>query len=134
MHQRGEYAMSISLRRKNLLAGLAAALLLSSSLTAVSVIASRAAMADEAEDNASVAAFFQQGFAYCDAVALGQAWGVDFYQAKIRGGQMVQKGELRQLSEFLSKGYKKSACGQSSSLELEDSVAVADLWMATPQA
>jgi hypothetical protein len=121
--------------RRSMFAGLAAALLLSTSITAVSVAVSRAALADEAADQASVAAFFQAGYAFCDAVALGQTWGVDFYQAKIRGGQMLQEGKQKQLSEALSKGFKKSSnCGQSSSLDLDDSLELAALWTATPRA
>ena len=116
-------------------AGLAAALLLSTSITAVSVAVSRAALADEAADQASVTAFFQAGYAFCDAVALGQTWGIDFYQAKIRGGQMLQQGKQKQLSDALAKGFKKStSCGQSSSLELDDSLEIAALWTAAPRA
>lgn len=125
--------MKTAATRQTLLAGLAAALLLSTSLTAVSLIASRAALADEAADAASLAAFFQHGYGWCDADVLGKFWGIDFYQAKIRAGQKVERGEHSVLADMLSEAYGGNTCGQTSSLDYDDATAVATLWMAAPQ-
>ena len=44
-------------------------------------------------DDAAVEVFFAAGYAYDDAVELGELWNVDFYQAKVLGGQALQDGE-----------------------------------------
>ena len=120
--------------RRTFYAGLAAALLLTSSLTAVSVAVSRGALADTAAENAAVDAFFQRGYGVCDADVLSRFWQIEFWDAKVRAGEMLQRGELRLLSDKLSYGYRDHSCGESSSLGYEDAPALAALWTAPTQA
>lgn len=120
-------------RRKNLYAGLTAALLLTSSMTPVAVIASRAALADQATEQASMRAFFDWGYGDCDAAALAQFWNVDLWSAKVSGGEMVQAGELALLSDKLSDAYANFTCLQSSSLGYDDATTLAALWTTTSE-
>jgi hypothetical protein len=120
--------------RKYLYAGLTAALLLTSSMTPVAVITSRAALADDAAGQASVQAFYDWGYGDCDAAALAQFWGIDLWSAKIGGGEMVQAGELPLLSDKLSDAYANFTCLQSSSLGYDDATTLAALWTKTSDA
>ncbi|WP_106211873.1 hypothetical protein [Kineococcus rhizosphaerae] len=44
-------------------------------------------------DSAALDAYFAAGYDYDDAVALGKIWNVDFYEAKVTGGQKLIAGE-----------------------------------------
>lgn len=120
--------------RQAFFAGLAAALLSTTALTAVSAIAVRPALADDQDDQASVSAFFDYGYGVCDAEVLSKFWGVDFWRAKVLGGQKVQGGAQDVLSEMLSEAYRTHVCGQSSALEYRDAADVATLWMERSEA
>ncbi len=115
-------------KRRTLLAGLTAALLLTTSLTAVSLVASQSVLADDAADQASVIAFFDAGYGVCDADVLASFWGVDFWDAKVGGGQKVQDGHSDLLSSVLSQAYGSHICNETSSLDYNDSTTVAALW------
>ena len=126
--------MKIVGNRRHLYAGLAAALLLTSSLTAVSLVVSRAALSDEASEQASVVAFFDKGYGVCDADVLSRFWGVPFWDAKVMGGEKVQAGLLRELSDVLSAAYGSHVCDETSSLGYDDAPPLAALWTGTAPA
>lgn len=57
------------------------------------VIGSGKAPADSSGETAAESAFFNAGYDYSDAVALGKLWHESSYQAKIDGGKKLQNGE-----------------------------------------
>lgn len=124
---------SVTVRRYGL-AGLAAALLLTSSLAAVSAIASRSAMADEASDEQAVRAFFDYGYGVCDAEVLSAFWEADFWDTKVWAGYKVVNGDHDLLADNLAAAYGSYYCGQMGSLGYDDSMTLAALWSAPTQA
>lgn len=85
---------------------------------------------DSDAEEAAVNAFFDYGYSGCDADILAIVWGVDYWQAKVIGGQKVQNGWHEAIAADLAHGYGQHVCGQTSSLRYEDSSTLAELWTA----
>ncbi len=120
--------------RQAFFAGLATALLSTTALTAISSVAVRPAYADEASELASINAFFDFGYGVCDAEVLSKFWGIDFWEAKVIGGEKVQAGAHDVLSEVLSQAYGSHVCGETSALDYHDAGDIAALWMGQTEA
>ncbi len=113
-------------KRYNLVARLAAALLLTSSMTAAP-IAARAATTNPA-GTPEWAAFFKTGYGWCDAQVLSQYWKMNTDEAKVNAGAKILNGGNRYLGEALAAAYHSHACG--SSFNYEDAAKLAELWTA----
>jgi len=121
--------MRNSLKRYGLLAGLTAAVLLTTSLVPVDVaLAQRTRCADG--KCAESKAFDDSFYGFCDAVVLGKYWGVDSWEAKLRiGDQVIHKRE-RFINDELHGAFARFNCNQT--FNYNDAQKVADLWMAGP--
>jgi hypothetical protein len=121
--------MRNSLKRYGLLAGLTAAVLLTTSLVPVDVaLAQRTRCAD---GNCPESKAFDGSFyGFCDAVVLSKYWGVDSWEAKLRiGDQVIHKRE-RFINQELHDAFARHNCNEA--FNYNDALKVAELWTAGP--
>jgi hypothetical protein len=119
--------MRTSLKRAGLLAGLTAAVLLTSSLVPVNVaLAQRTRCADG--NCAEYKAFENSFYGFCDAVVLGKYWGVDSWETKLRIGDQVMQKKSRFINQELHDAFARYNCNDVS--RLNDASKIAELWTA----
>ena len=119
--------MRISLKRGGLLAGVTAAVLLTSSLVPVDVaLAQRTRCADG--KCAEYKSFESSNYGFCDAVVLGKYWGVDSWETKLRIGDQVLHKRDRFINQELHNAFARYNCNDVS--RLNDASDIAQLWTA----
>ena len=122
--------MRNSLKRAGLLAGVTAAVLLTSSLVPVNVaLAQRTRCADG--KCAEYKAFEESFYGFCDAVVLGKYWGVDSWETKLRIGDQVIHKRNRFINDELRGAFARYNCNDVS--RLNDASKIAELWSASAQ-
>jgi hypothetical protein len=122
-----EDIMRNSLKRRGLLAGLTAAVLLTTSLVPVNVaLAQRDRCADG--NCPEYKAFEGSIYGFCDAVVLGRYWGVDSWETKLRIGDQVMHKRARFVSQELHDAFGRYNCNDVS--RLNDASKIAELWTA----
>jgi hypothetical protein len=119
--------MRNSLKRYGLLAGLTAAVLLTSSLVPVNVAL---AQRDRCSDGncPEYKAFESSFYGFCDAVVLGKYWGVDSWETKLRIGDQVMHKRNSFLNQELHGAFARYNCNDVS--RLNDASTIAELWTA----
>jgi hypothetical protein len=119
--------MTSSLKRRGWLAGLTAAVLLTTSLVPVNVALAQRTRCSDGKC-AESQAFDNSSYGYCDAVVLGKYWGVDSWEAKLRiGDQVIHKRE-RFINTELHDAFGRHNCNES--FNYTDAPKVAELWTA----
>ena len=103
---------------------IAAALMLSSSLTFASVaLTGRAAAANELET------FFSSAYTYCDAKLVAGLWSISIEQAKVEIGQKIINGYGENVPGLLAAARESNACGwEDTGHSYEDAVTLAGIW------
>ena len=119
--------MRSSLKRYGLLAGLTAAVLLTTSLVPVDVAL---AQRDRCADGKcpEYKAFEDSNYGFCDAVVLGKYWGIDSWETKLRIGDQVMHKRARFVSQELHDAFGRYNCNDVS--RLNDASTIAELWTA----
>ena len=119
--------MRNSLKRYGLLAGITAAVLLTTSLVPVNVAL---AQRDRCADGKcpEYKAFEGSIYGFCDAVVLGKYWGIDSWETKLRIGDQVMKKRARFINQELHDAFARQNCNDVSSLN--DASTIAELWTA----
>jgi hypothetical protein len=119
--------MRNSLKRYGLLAGLTAAILLTTSLVPVNVAL---AQRNRCEDGrcAEMKAFENSIYGYCDAVVLGKYWGVDTWEGKLRIGDQLIHHRDRFVNQELRGGFARYTCDVG--FNYIDAPKIAELWTA----
>ncbi|BCW91064.1 hypothetical protein sos41_42420 [Alphaproteobacteria bacterium SO-S41] len=114
----------MSITSRGLLPRIAAAFLMTSSMTVAAVSLTQSAYAfTQAQQEA---AFWKAGYAYCDAEKLGQYWGMDTYSAKLNAGNKILIGDQRYLDEAIAVAIQSYTCPNG--FNFDDSKDVAALW------
>ena len=114
----------MSTTSRGMLARIAAAFLMTSSMTVAAVTLTQSAYAySQAQQEA---AFWKAGYAYCDAEKLGQYWGMSAYEAKLNAGNKILIGDQRYLDEALEYAVQRYTCPNG--FNFDDSKDVAALW------
>lgn len=113
---------------RNVLAGLTAAFLMTSSMTAASVALVQAAAAKTAQptEDQSLTAFFDAGYAWCDAKVLAQYWNTDPSSSKVWAGEKILRGDQNILDEALGAAYQRHRCNIA--FDTGDGAQLAALW------
>lgn len=110
------------------LSRVAAAFLMTSSLTGVSVSLLQPTFAySQAEQEA---AFWNAGYAYCDAEKLGQYWQMSTYDAKLNAGYKILIGDQQYLDQAIAIAMRSYGCPNG--FNFDDSTKLADLWTSHP--
>lgn len=110
--------------RNRLFSGMAAAFLMTSSMTAAAVSLTQYAHAytnQQLED-----AFWKAGYSYCDAEKLGQYWGMATYDAKLNAGNKILEGGQRYLDEAIDYAIQRYTCPNG--FNYDDATKLAALW------
>lgn len=115
---------------RKVLTAVVAAFLTTTSMTAASVAlvqtaAAKAQAAKPTEDQA-LEAFFNSGYAWCDAKVLSQYWNTDPGSAKVWAGEKILRGDVAVLDEVLGISYTKFRCQVA--FDFDDMQDVASLW------
>jgi hypothetical protein len=111
------------------LAGLAAALLLTSALVPGSVaVAQRTRCADG--DCREYKAYEGSVYGFCDAVVLSKHWTVDSWETKLRIGEQILKKNTHFVNQELHDAFARYNCNSESTFNYEDASQLADLWTA----
>jgi len=119
--------MRNSLKRAGLLAGLTAAVLLTSSLVPVGVaLAQRTRCSDG--NCPEYKAFESSFYGFCDAVVLGKYWGIDSWETKLRIGDQVIHKRNNFINGELHGAFARYNCNDVS--RLNDASNIAELWSA----
>lgn len=122
--------MRNSLKRAGLLAGVTAAVLLTTSLVPVDVaLAQRDRCADG--NCPEYKAYESSFYGFCDAVVLGKYWGVDSWETKLRIGDQVMKKRNNFINGELRGAFARYNCNDVS--RLNDASTIAELWSAGSQ-
>jgi hypothetical protein len=119
--------MRNSLKRVSLLAGITAAVLLTTSLVPVDVALAQRTRCEDGKC-AEYKAFEQSNYGFCDAVVLGKHWGIDSWETKLRIGDQVLKKRARFINAELHAAFFRFNCDDVS--RLNDASTVAELWTA----
>lgn len=114
---------------RSMLSRIAAAFLMTSSMTVAAVSLTQSAYAYTAAQQE--AAFWKAGYAYCDAEKLGQYWGMSAYDAKLNAGYKILIGDQRYLDEAIMTAMQSYTCPNG--FNFDDSTNVAELWNALGQ-
>jgi hypothetical protein len=119
--------MRKSLKSYGLLAGLTAAVLLTTSLVPVDVALAQRTRCEDGKC-AEFKAFEASQYGFCDADVLAKHWGVDMWEGKLRLGDQVMKKRFNFVNSELSAAYARFNCNDIS--RLNDAHTVAELWTA----
>jgi hypothetical protein len=120
--------MTNALMRRGLLAGLTAAVLLTSSLVPVTVALAQRTRCGDGKC-AEYKSFEQSNYGFCDAVVLGKYWGVDSWETKLRIGDQVAHHRDRFINQELHVAFGQYNCNDVS-FNFVDAPKVAELWVA----
>lgn len=120
--------MMISTLRGRLLSRVASAFMMTTSLTiaATSLLQSSYAYTQSQQENA----FWNAGYAYCDAEKLGQYWKMSTYDAKLNAGYKILIGDQRYLDQAIDIAMQSYGCPNG--FNFDDSTKLADLWTSGP--
>ena len=122
--------MPVQFTRRSLLARIAAAFLLTSSITAAAIAVTMPVASAQNADRA-LDAFFNSGFGYCDAEVLSKYWRTSIDRAKVDAGAKILRGDRRVLRDVIRIAKRQYRC--STGFNSYDARAVAALWTATPE-
>ena len=122
--------MRNNVKGRCLLAGLTAAVLLTSSMVPVSVaVAQRYRCEDGKCPEAK--AFDTSIYGFCDASVLAQHWQVDMWETKLRIGEQVLKRNDAFVKRELRSAFGRFGCNDV--FNYSDAPKIAELWSADPR-
>ena len=125
--------MHVVVKRSCLLAGLTAALLLTSSLVPGSDAVAQTTRCSDGNCR-EYKAFEGSVYGFCDAVVLSKHWTVDTWETKLRIGEQILKKNTHFVNQELHDAFVRYNCNSESTFNFNDASQVAELWTAAPRA
>lgn len=110
---------------RSMLPAIAAAFLLTTSMTSAGIVMVRTAQAQSNEDYAEQ--FYAAGYALCDAEKLGYYWQMSQWDAKVFAGWKIWNGYQDVLDQVLAQAISQYYC-VNNSFNMDDATKLADLW------
>lgn len=110
--------------------GVMAAFLMTTSMTSASVTLVQVAAAQTTNEDKAIEAFFNAGYAWCDAKVLSQLWNNDPITAKVWAGEKIQRGDQAVLDEVLGQAFAQFRCNVA--FDMNDAEQLASVWGGAP--